>query len=132
MQKNEGFAMGKMSDKPQLVLLLNAAMVVLTFITWIIAIHKKEKAIVKFGLALMLGGGLSNLYDRLTKGHVIDFFSIKSKNEKLERIVFNLADVFVLFGGLLVMLFSGKKGKKKAKAFNGIDGIEEIEEDEDE
>ncbi len=56
--------------------------------------------------ALMIGGGLSNLLDRLfNDGRVIDFMMIKVG--AVHTAIFNLADVMILFGcGLLVVVLS--------------------------
>ena len=54
--------------------------------------------------ALMIGGGVSNLLDRLfNDGRVIDFMMIKVGT--VHTAIFNLADVMILFGcGLLVVV----------------------------
>ena len=55
----------------------------------------------KLALTLVLAGGLSNLLDRMKRGYVVDYFSIQWK--ALKRVVFNLADIFILLGsGILV------------------------------
>ena len=54
--------------------------------------------------AMMIGGGVSNLLDRLLNdGRVIDFMMIKVG--AVHTAIFNLADVMILFGcGLLVVV----------------------------
>lgn len=64
----------------------------------------------KAALAMILGGGASNLYDRVKKGHVVDYFSFKTRSRRLSGIIFNVSDFFVFAGALLLVLF-GKKEK---------------------
>ncbi len=55
----------------------------------------------KIAITLVLAGGASNLIDRLTKGYVVDYICVQWK--ALKKVVFNLADVFIMIGcGLLV------------------------------
>ena len=55
-----------------------------------------------FGLALVLGGALGNLYDRMTLGYVVDFLSFHINN--LYWPAFNVADSAICVGvGLLLM-----------------------------
>jgi len=57
----------------------------------------------KIAMTLVLAGGASNLIDRLTKGYVVDYISIQWK--ALKKVVFNLADLFIVAGcGLLVVV----------------------------
>ena len=48
----------------------------------------------------MLAGAAGNVYDRLVKGRVTDFINISP----LKKIVFNLADVMIVVGGLLTLI----------------------------
>lgn len=86
----------------------NIAVVVATLvlIPIIIIVAIKElpiqKTIPQFALALILGGALGNLIDRLTHGYVIDFISI------WEWPSFNLADAFITTGILLLILIQIK------------------------
>lgn len=64
-------------------------------------------------LAMIIGGGLSNLIDRiLYGGYVVDFVSVGIGSVRTG--VFNLADVFILCGALLLVcndVISGKLAK---------------------
>ena len=53
----------------------------------------------KLALTLTLAGGVSNLYDRMKRGYVVDYFSIQWK--KLKKVVFNLGDIFIFAGSAL-------------------------------
>ena len=53
------------------------------------------------GAGLALGGGLSNLWERLRRGAVYDYVQFP-KLPKLGRYVWNLADLAILIGGLLL------------------------------
>jgi len=60
--------------------------------------HRMQKA----GFALLTGGALSNLYDRCRKGYVVDYVSFRTPFERLNRLVFNLSDFFIMTGALLI------------------------------
>ena len=55
------------------------------------------------GVALLLGGGLNNLYDRYTKGHVVDYFHLNFGPKWLRAIVFNISDFCIFIGALLAV-----------------------------
>lgn len=58
-------------------------------------------------LTLIVGGGFSNLLDRLLNdGHVIDFLTIGFGT--LRTAIFNLADVTILLGTLLLLLSTSR------------------------
>ena len=71
--------------------------------------------------ALMIGGGLSNLLDRLfNDGRVIDFMMIKVG--AVHTAIFNLADVMILSGcGLLVVVLSRSHKEVEAVAAEATD-----------
>lgn len=64
---------------------------------------KKGYLAEKIALALTLGGALSNLYDRVKRGYVVDYFSIDVKG--IKKIVFNLGD-FCIFAGAAILVVS--------------------------
>jgi len=56
-------------------------------------------------MVLVLGGALSNLYDRFVRNYVVDYFTIEAG--KLKKVIFNLGDIFVFIGSALFLLASG-------------------------
>ncbi|RDU22153.1 signal peptidase II [Anaerosacchariphilus polymeriproducens] len=66
---------------------------------------KRRKRVLKLGQSFMLGGALSNLYDRISKKYVVDYFSFNSRCSRLKNIIFNLSDIFIFLGGILVIIY---------------------------
>ena len=56
------------------------------------------------GAGLLLGGGLSNLWERLRQGAVFDYLRFPKAPGPLKRYVYNLADFAVLAGALALLL----------------------------
>ena len=87
------------------------ALIALSFLC---EIPRKRRFFSKAGLALLTAGAAGNLYDRWTRDSVTDFLSIGDGEGKPSKAVFNLADVMILAGGMLLIptkLFDG--GKKR-------------------
>jgi len=61
------------------------------------------------GAGLFLGGGLSNLLERLRRGRVFEYVRFPRAPGRLRRYVFNLADFAVFMGGLAWLLRKGRK-----------------------
>jgi signal peptidase II len=66
-------------------------------------INLKGYLINKIGLILISGGALGNLIDRLNHGCVVDFIDLNFFP------VFNLADIFIFVGAMLILFKSDKK-----------------------
>lgn len=64
----------------------------------------------KLALSLCLAGGISNLSDRFIRGQVVDYFTINFR--RLKRVVFNLADIFIFLGAIILLVASIFKGDK--------------------
>jgi len=62
----------------------------------------------RLACALVLSGGFSNLYDRITNhGGVVDFMNMGLGS--LRTGIFNVADMAIMAGVLLLVIYSGKK-----------------------
>lgn len=97
---NKGFAMNLGDKKLEYVRIVSAIICVVMAI-WALLVWKKETCPVKrIATAFLLAGAISNTYDRLKREYVVDYIGIKTKCEKLRRITFNLADVFIFIGAV--------------------------------
>lgn len=62
----------------------------------VFALRVQHAAWPAFGLALFVGGGLSNWFDRVMRGSVVDFMNVGIG--PLRTGVFNVADMAIMFG----------------------------------
>ena len=108
---NKGFMLNWCEGSPELVQKVSViAGVLLLAYYWLCL--KRGTVIRKVGMAMLVGGAWSNTYDRLIRGHVIDYFGFRTKNEQISKVTFNLGDMFIFGGNLLVTLASVfRKGK---------------------
>lgn len=84
----------------------------LTGILLFALLNRKLSPFQIIGLTLIVGGGLSNLVDRLRNdGHVIDFVTIGVGT--IRTAIFNLADVTILLGTLILVLSTSAIRKEK-------------------
>lgn len=127
---NEGGAMGTRLGSANYYLI--AAMVILAMIFVYIWQHRTQMAVV-FPLALIAGGAIGNIVDRLRIGKVVDFIDIDIPDitigsYHLERWwTFNIADAAIscsIIFLLVYMLFFQRK-YKTTPATNQIDPLSE-------
>ncbi len=76
---------------------------------------KPEETWLAVALALVLGGALGNLYDRVVLGHVVDFILVHWQNRWYFP-AFNLADSAITVGAVMLALdmFKAKKSGEPA------------------
>jgi len=80
---------------------------------------KKEKLSFRFSLALILGGAIGNLIDRLFYGSVVDFLDVNFFHFTLfgktfdRWPIFNVADAAVTIGILILLIFHTRTSSKK-------------------
>ena len=99
---NEGFPMGIMKEKPELVRCLPLAVASSLLLRLSCLLPRKGNHLEKAGLACMIGGASSNLFDRFFRGYVVDYLYIDK--EPVSRVIFNLGDVFIAAGTVLAGL----------------------------
>jgi len=94
-----------------------AALVSVGLVVWIFFIGK-QKNLEVLGLALILGGAMGNLYDRLTLGYVVDFILLYYHEHQFPA--FNIADsaITVGVGVLLLDAFIKSRREKRDAAVN--------------
>ena len=90
---NAGFPFGFMKERPELVKGIPLMVISAMAGALCALLQDKGKTAQKAGIAIIIGGALSNLYDRVVRGYVVDYFSIEW--EPIKKVVFNLGDMFV-------------------------------------
>ena len=102
--ENRGAAFGLFADSPSpwkigvLVLFSVIALVVVSALLWK---SSHTISITGIGLALILGGAVGNLWDRLTAGHVTDFLLFYVG--RYQWPAFNVADSAIVAGATLLV-----------------------------
>ncbi len=116
--ENRGAAFGLFAESPAewkvtaLVLFSLLALVVVSALLW------KNSHVMSWtgvGLALILGGAVGNLWDRLFSGHVVDFLDFYVGSYHWPA--FNVADSAIVMGALLLVgeiLFSKTPDEQRA------------------
>ncbi|MFT7110425.1 MAG: signal peptidase II [Psychrobacter glaciei] len=70
---------------------------------WLMKLKPNEK-LLSIALALVIGGAIGNLYDRLAYGHVIDFIHLHWDNNYFPA--FNIADSAISLGAAMLLFES--------------------------
>ena len=106
---NRGAALDLLSRSPRLVRYVAGGVLAFVCALALPLLRQKGQRGLKLGLSLVIGGGANNLYDRIKRGYVVDYFSFKSRFPRLQRIVFNLSDWCIFVGSVLVAVCGRKK-----------------------
>ena len=93
----------------QRIFLILITIVILAFLIQYIKKNKIERKIDMISFSFIIGGSLGNLIDRIIRGSVIDFISLKLGNYNFP--IFNIADTLIVVGVILLLL--GAKGGNK-------------------
>lgn len=105
---NEGAAFSFLANAGgwQKLFFSGISVVAIIVISYLIRKHRTEKLFC-LGLALVLGGAIGNLYDRITLGYVVDFLYFHYQSFYWPA--FNVADSAICVGVGLLLLDSFKK-----------------------
>jgi len=86
----------------------------MVLMVWLRRIRNNEQTLLAIGLALVLGGALGNVIDRVWLGYVVDFVHVHWDRIGFSFAAFNVADSAISVGAgclLLDALLEGRKGK---------------------
>ncbi len=135
--KNEGAAFGMLSDQRWVFMIVSTVAII--GISVYLFGFCKESRWVKIGLAMIVGGGIGNMIDRVALGYVVDFIDFTL----IDFAVFNVADSFVTVGaGILIFILlreqilesraaKAKTGEANAIEVPATDGQEQKQADGD-
>jgi signal peptidase II len=102
---NTGVAFGIFADSAnpwRAPLLIGSSVLVIGLLVWLLATGRAGARLGEWGVALILGGAVGNVFDRLVRRSVTDFidFHIGSYH----WYTFNIADSAIVIGAFLVIL----------------------------
>ena len=98
---NEGIAFGLLSFENDFIYHSISLLITLIILILIIMLIK-SKNVEKIGFALISGGAIGNLFDRIMFKSVPDFIDFHFNNFHL--FIFNIADIFITIGVLWLIL----------------------------
>lgn len=101
---NKGFCGGYGKKHPEEVKTVSALFLGGVITRFLSVLFRKGNRVAKLGNAMILGGGLSNYYERKEKGSVTDYLSLNTGKRKIDKFVFNLADFCIVAGTFLAMV----------------------------
>lgn len=107
--KNTGAAFSILSDKTGLLSVISIAVCV--FVIFYLVKYKPKNKLYLVSLGMILGGAAGNMIDRVFRHFVVDYIELVFINFP----VFNLADIGITVGAVLLMIYviffdnSGKK-----------------------
>ncbi len=107
---NSGVSFGLFQGQAPLVMILATAAITVGFLIWM---WRTRDRLLGIALALVVGGAVGNLVDRLRHGAVTDFIDMHVAGYHWP--VFNIADSAITIGAVLLLidsLFGGKKSSR--------------------
>ena len=109
--ENTGAFLGmgsELSETLRILLLIVLPIIVLISITIYTYIDKTLDKISIIGFSLIIGGGIGNIFDRIVYGSVTDFLYLDFGG-MFKTGIFNIADLSVTTGMILILISSFKK-----------------------
>lgn len=104
---NTGFAFGLASDGNTVILVL--AIIITIVILWMYASSKPSEGLQRIAFAMVIGGAIGNIIDRIRFDHVVDFVHITIPG--FISNVSNFADHFVVVGVIILLIDSVINGE---------------------
>lgn len=112
---NKGAAFSFLSNAPgwQTPLLIGFALVAIGIVVTML-VRSPDRLVLSSGLALILGGALGNVIDRVRFGKVVDFLDFHAAGWHWPA--FNVADSAITVGAVLLILDGFRKHERRAGA----------------
>lgn len=104
--KNTGVAWSILSGKINLIIVITLAIIILLIIY---IFNKKSYGVLEIiSYSMLLSGSIGNLIDRIIYGYVIDYLDFNILG--YDYPIFNFADICIVIGIILILIFGGKDG----------------------
>lgn len=105
--KNYGIAFSMLKEKR--IIIIAISILLISFLIYVLKkdyISKnKDTCLVNIAFGILFGGILGNLFDRIVRGFVIDYINVSFFS------IFNLADIAITFGVVLLIIDNIKESK---------------------
>lgn len=124
--KNEGAAFGMLADH-RWVFMIFSTVAIIGLSIYLFGFCKENK-LVKLCFAMIIGGGIGNMIDRVALGYVVDFIDFTLINFA----VFNVADSFVTVGAGILLFYYSREMYREVKAGQKKEPSGEAEDSEEE
>lgn len=111
--RNTGAAFSMLSDKPWVFMVFSV--IAMAIIILLLVKEYRRHVLLNISLAMVLGGGIGNMIDRIRLEYVVDFFRF----DFVDFAIFNVADCFITVGAILLgvyIVFFDAKVEKRIKA----------------
>lgn len=102
--RNYGMALGAGARRPGVIKWGSVCLIAVVIALYVYILGFDGFWLTKSGVALLLGGAVSNTYDRFHDGYVTDYFSFCFGPAAFRRVVFNLGDCAIMIGAILTLL----------------------------
>ncbi len=112
--RNRGAAFGILQNQ-RLLFLLVTIIVLIGIIFYLRKIYRGQKFLA-YALALIFGGALGNFVDRALHGEVVDMLELTF----IHYPVFNMADVFITSGVVMVLIDSIRASRTKKESSQNL------------
>ena len=110
---NKGIAFGLFSfDQSTIYNSISLVIMLITILVLIMILNTEE--IKQYSLILIFGGSIGNLFDRIYYSAVPDFIDLHIRD--FHWFIFNVADIFITFGVIFLILIELKSNKKNDKS----------------
>lgn len=101
---NKGMLLNAGENRQGAVMLLSVLLSMVATAVFVMTLGHAGGGLLKWGLALLLGGAYSNTYDRMVRKYVVDYVSFNVPFKWLRRIIFNIGDFCIMIGALLATI----------------------------
>ena len=99
---NTGIAFSLFSSSDQTIKIILILVTSLALLFLGNEFRNAQSSTYKYALTLIISGGLGNLLERILRGAVTDFLHLRI--EKFSFFVFNLADLFITLGAIVIFI----------------------------
>lgn len=113
--KNEGVAFSMLWGNRWIIVVISVLLVIFLISTLNKEYlkNKENNNLMNFTFGILIGGIFGNLFDRIFRGYVIDYVSLNIFGYSFP--IFNLADVFITLGVILMLIYFIKEDSSKEK-----------------